>query len=91
MTIEETARQYLNETINADDEVLVLVRDRRSPDAKPHWQVSHRQRAELPAKTAKYCCITRLGNLMVLIPQKPHVRDLSGRVMRVQRGSLVLD
>ncbi len=91
VTIEDSAQRYLSETVKADDEVLLLVRDRYSPDAKPRWQVSHRQRAQLPARTVGSCCITRLGNLTVLIAQKPHVHDLSGRVMRVQRGTLVLD
>lgn len=91
VTIEDNAQRYLHETIDCDNEVLVLTRDRRSPDGKPRWQVSNQQRSALPAKAGKYCCITRLGNLTVIIPQKPHVRDLSGRVMRLLRGNLVLD
>lgn len=91
VTIEDTAQRYLHEAVNADDEVLLLVRDRRSPNAKPRWQVSHRQRVQLPATAVRHCCIARLGNLTVLIPQTPHVHDLSGRVMRVRRGNLELE
>ena len=91
VTIEGTAQRYLREAIDCEQEVLVLTRDRRSADGRPRWNVRYQLRSELPPAAGKYCCITRLKNLTVVIPQKPHVRDLSGRVLRLEQGTLVLD
>ncbi|MDH3453492.1 MAG: hypothetical protein OEN20_13865 [Gammaproteobacteria bacterium] len=91
VTIEDTAQRYLRESVDCDHEVLVLTRDRRSANGKPRWKVRYQLRSELPPTAVKYFCITRLDNLTVVIPQKPHVRDLSGRVLRLKHGTLVLD
>ena len=91
VTIEDAAQRYLRESVDCDHEVLVLTRDRRSANGKPRWNVRYQLLSELPPTAYKYCCITRLNHLTVLIPQKPHVRDLSGRVLRLRQGNLVID
>lgn len=91
VTIEDAAQRYLRESVDCDQEVLVLTRDRRSANGKPRWKVRYQLRSELPPTLEKYCCITRLDNLTVVIPQKPHVRDLSGRTLSLRQGNLVLD
>ncbi len=91
VTIDPTARRYLATALDTRTQVLVLTRGSYGPQREPRWVVSECDWSQIPPKAAKYCCITRLGGLTVIIPQKSLLRELGGRVLRARQGSLSLD
>jgi hypothetical protein len=89
-TVKSSAWRYLEESVNAETEVLLVSWGSIEPTSQPQWLVSACAKSAIPAKTLDDSLVTKIGNVLVVIPQKLRISELDGKTLRCESGVLVL-
>lgn len=90
LTVKSSAWRYLEESVDADSEVLLVSWGSIEPASRPQWMVSVCAKSAIPAKTLKESLIKKIGDVSVVIPQKLRISELDGMTLRCESGVLVL-
>ena len=89
LTVKSSAWRYLEESVDADKEVL-LVSWGSGETSPPQWMISVCARSAISPKTLREGLVTKIGDVAMVIPQKMRVSELDGMTLRCEDGVLML-